>query len=260
MVHCTYCGSLIPEGAQFCANCGKPCPAENPNACKHCGFELMSGQVFCPRCGARRQEEEAKGGNPAEIQTFSTPFDEDVIIPVVGEISVPAWDVAGREQANIPINNASAYGFENGPYVNNHGQWGAWGRDRPVFLERWQTNVGLTVLGIAINLIVDRATYAYLDADIGSAGVAMAIGIFQVVFVVFSIVYAASIYPSLFTETPKAQNPKVVSFLNGLFGYIIFGLIWNSNLTKRVKGISHIVFIVIIIVIFVISFMVGLLN
>jgi len=67
---------------------------------------------------------------------------------------------------------------------------------------------------------------------------------FDMVYIVIAIIYAAVIYPSLFTENPKAQSPEKISFVNGLFGGLLFGLIWNRNLTKGKKGISYIIFII----------------
>ena len=66
--------------------------------------------------------------------------------------------------------------------------------------------------------------------------------------------YAAKIYPSYFTDKPMIDSPEAVSFLNTFVGGIIFGLIWNHNLTRKEKGIAHIVFIVFIAVAFVLAF------
>lgn len=52
------------------------------------------------------------------------------------------------------------------------------------------------------------------------------------------IAYAALFYPSYFTDRPRLHSPAVISFANCAFGGLIFGLLWNSNLTKRVKGVS----------------------
>ena len=50
--------------------------------------------------------------------------------------------------------------------------------------------------------------------------------------------YTVLFYPSYFTDRPRLHSSAVISFANCAFGGLIFGLLWNSNLTKRVKGVS----------------------
>lgn len=69
--------------------------------------------------------------------------------------------------------------------------------------------------------------------------------ILLIILTVFSITYAAYFFPSIFTAKPKISSEKAIAFLNGLCGGLIFGLCWQFNLQKNVKGISNIVFIVI---------------
>jgi hypothetical protein len=49
------------------------------------------------------------------------------------------------------------------------------------------------------------------------------------------------------------MNSRVISFLNGLFGFIIFGCLWNSNLTNKRKGISNVVYAVLHVVILLVA-------
>ena len=114
-----------------------------------------------------------------------------------------------------------------------------------VFLNNWQTDFGLTSLGMFITFMLNVGG-ANMDITAGSFEVFAVITIIQLIYIFICFVYAASIYPSLFTTTPKAQSPNTISFLNGFLGFVIFGSIWNSNLTKGRKGISHIVYIVIV--------------
>lgn len=72
--------------------------------------------------------------------------------------------------------------------------------------------------------------------------------IFGLAYFVFSIVYAAAIYPSYFRGKPMITSSKVVAFLNGFCGNLIFGLCWQFNLKKNEKGVSNVVFIVLSIV------------
>jgi CHAT domain/Double zinc ribbon len=45
---CPNCGTSVPEGAKFCANCG----LRQSTACKACGHEAPSEAKFCSNCGA----------------------------------------------------------------------------------------------------------------------------------------------------------------------------------------------------------------
>ena len=65
------------------------------------------------------------------------------------------------------------------------------------------------------------------------------------VFFVLTLVYAMKVYPSLFSEQPRLKSNRVISFLNLVFGWFIFGLLWNRNLTKKTKGRSRNVLITI---------------
>ena len=48
MVACSNCGTMNPEGAKFCSNCGT---ALGPKHCSNCGAEVAPGAKFCPECG-----------------------------------------------------------------------------------------------------------------------------------------------------------------------------------------------------------------
>ena len=52
--HCESCGAAVPDGARFCAGCGKPVqmPEVKP-ACSSCGKPVRVGQKFCNSCGHR---------------------------------------------------------------------------------------------------------------------------------------------------------------------------------------------------------------
>jgi hypothetical protein len=55
------------------------------------------------------------------------------------------------------------------------------------------------------------------------------------------IIYALRVYPSYFTDKPVFKSNKVISFANFTFGAVIFGILWNTNLTAKKKGVSYIV-------------------
>ena len=125
--------------------------------------------------------------------------------------------------------------------------------DSAPFLAKWQTNVVFTVIGIIAAMIINGFTGGSVDSSGNITGGAV-VGVLALAYIIFSIVYAAKIYPSYFTDKPMIDSPEAVSFLNTFVGGIIFGLIWNHNLTRKEKGIAHIVFIVFIAVTFVLAF------
>lgn len=54
---CSYCGTVIKEGAKFCTQCGKPLEADDSqndilmSRCPKCGYTPSSPSRFCIRCG-----------------------------------------------------------------------------------------------------------------------------------------------------------------------------------------------------------------
>lgn len=112
-------------------------------------------------------------------------------------------------------------------------------------LDTWKTPVGMSVLGIlsyvfalpAIDVILNELTVRTQLVDMLFFTLAAEFALYLCKFI-----YAARVYPSYFTPTPKVKSPKAVAFLNCMLGGIVFGLIWNSNITKRKKGISNIVY------------------
>jgi hypothetical protein len=54
------------------------------------------------------------------------------------------------------------------------------------------------------------------------------------------LIYALIVYPSYFTDKPIFKSNKVISFANFTFGNWV-GALWNTNLTKKKKGVSYII-------------------
>lgn len=125
-------------------------------------------------------------------------------------------------------------------------------------LRDWKTSVGFSILG----WVLFRAIFGSLVTVVS---VFSAVIFWQATSSLFyyvplitceiaiaslEIVYAAVFYPSYFKEDPVIKSSKVISMLNLMFGDIIFGAIWNANLTNSHnfstihKGKSYIVFIV----------------
>lgn len=57
-MQCRYCNANLPDGAAFCAVCGKKQEpvSEAGCFCARCGAQLSSGAVFCGNCGARNEK------------------------------------------------------------------------------------------------------------------------------------------------------------------------------------------------------------
>lgn len=98
----------------------------------------------------------------------------------------------------------------------------------------WEPSVGLTVVGIVCNIII--GTIMDLISN------TIVLYVYYGVWATLCIVYGLIVYPRYFTQEPLIKNSKLISFLNGLFGHL-FGLLWNHNLTKQKRGISHYVFV-----------------
>lgn len=104
------------------------------------------------------------------------------------------------------------------------------------FLDGWFTPIGASIAGY----LTTHLLFALIDAASSEAlGVA---ALADIACRVLSISYALVIYPSFFTANPKIESNSAVAFLNFAAGGIVFGALWNSNLTKRSKGKSYIAF------------------
>lgn len=101
----------------------------------------------------------------------------------------------------------------------------------------WKTSGGASVCGVVLGLTVSRLG-AFLPRDMAVFVLFVLIG-----YVVAGIVYAAWAYPSLFGPKPKLKSSEAASFWNCAFGGIVFGPLWNHSLTKRMRGVSHQVFV-----------------
>ncbi len=77
-------------------------------------------------------------------------------------------------------------------------------------------------------------------------------------FAAASLLYAAWIYPSLFSSDPFVKSASVSSFLNGLLGGPIFGALWTRCLKRRKIGSSHIVLIVLFVTFILIFIAIGM--
>ncbi len=99
-------------------------------------------------------------------------------------------------------------------------------------LDIWHTELLASIAGALVSLVIFN-----LSNLIGFTG-----DLVRFVFMVFQFIYAIAVYPSFFGLKPKIQSSPAIAFWNCAVGSFIFGPLWNSNLTNKHKGISHIVF------------------
>lgn len=125
-------------------------------------------------------------------------------------------------------------------------------------LASWRTSVGWSIAGLLVGsylvgfvcMAAAALPAAGLTAILLGAGAplaqasplvqfALCLGLLTgVLQYAVMIVYAALFYPSYFADRPRLRSSAAISFANCAFGGLVFGLLWNSNLTKRAKGVS----------------------
>ncbi|GAB2021266.1 hypothetical protein RyT2_03400 [Pseudolactococcus yaeyamensis] len=71
----------------------------------------------------------------------------------------------------------------------------------------WKMSVGASVVGFILNRIMIKLTIFHWQINL-------------IVSIVFSIIYALWIFPSLFSDKPVFRVSKVISFLNFGFGIL----------------------------------------
>lgn len=117
-------------------------------------------------------------------------------------------------------------------------------------IKNWKTSILLSLLGIvgyvisyfllaivsgiALQMIYGTSTYE-VGAVYGRAASAHGL-IASIVMSLLTIVYVIGGYSSYFYDKPWLKSNKAISFLNFMFGGIVFGVCWNSNLTKSRKS------------------------
>ena len=115
--------------------------------------------------------------------------------------------------------------------------------DYPV-LKNWKVSPLFSVLGAFAGLLL---------GDLIGALVYVSNVLWFVVglaYLALMIVYALVVYPSYFKERPLVKSNRAISFLNLFAGFVIFGCIWNHNLTLSQsketphKGVSNVVYTV----------------
>lgn len=81
---CSGCGSSVPAGNKFCIKCGKPMAASPAqNICAGCGSSVPAGNKFCIKCG------KPTAAPAAQPQTTAAPAVSGGKCPVCGAQTVP---------------------------------------------------------------------------------------------------------------------------------------------------------------------------
>lgn len=100
------------------------------------------------------------------------------------------------------------------------------------FLFNWRYDLVFCILGLAASLGLQALSRTLPEP----AGMILSVCLTGAL-----LYYSLLIYPTLFSKHPKITSNKAVSFCNLMFGGIIFGLLWNHNLTRKERGISYMI-------------------
>ena len=209
--------------------------------CPLCGREIdlpeEADMAYCPECGEHIMVEDAyPHSDLREIMQERAAKEQQAQQPAQPQPQQPAEPAA-------PQASLSPFA-ETSPFQHVH--------DTP-FLAQWKTDVLFTILGVAMQLmlawtlanlsggqeiaqrLLETGELAYTSQFIISSGL---FGLTRAIVAFFAI-------PRRFRKDYEGRN-YLVSFVNGLVGGAIFGPWWNSRLTKRRMGVSHLVFFVLL--------------
>jgi len=124
-------------------------------------------------------------------------------------------------------------------------------------LETWKTSILFSALGLlcpalAVGALFLIFHYLFIAASPEALSVvrpilSVLIPILALAYIVLLLSYPSKVYPSYFSEKPRLRSARQISFLNCFVGGLVFGLLWNRNLTRCEKGISNYVLFAVII-------------
>ena len=209
--------------------------------CTECGGKLTGGK-FCPQCGSPVFTQGVSQNNVALNNTANA------------VVSQPSASTFGDNSAFAPAPACTSTPVPSAastPAVTSTTAPTASTAPTTTFLTQWKTNVGMSVLGIFVLFLFNGVTSALITDSLRVTLLDLGVLICSTVFALFCVWYALSVYPKFFGDKPRFKSPLAVSFLNCLAGSFIFGPIWNGNLTKKVRGISHIIYSVFAIIVLI---------
>ena len=230
--------------------------------CGDCGTLMQDGQKYCHECSAANE-----WGNSESAPTLMDTAENEALSPLEeqqesNDTPLPQEQPAQPQQGNLctrcqaPVKDGQSRCDKCTEELLNEALDSTepekfTGYVVPLF-NTWKTSVPFSILG----LVIGFPLFLIVSTLIGYIVVGMPISIIfgrgttpssYVPFVVIvgtaiRIFYAAKVYPSFFTKKPMLKSSNTISFANFMMGGVIFGCLWNGNLTKREKGISYIVF------------------
>lgn len=119
-------------------------------------------------------------------------------------------------------------------------------------IANWKTSIGFSVLGCILSPLIAGcitvSIFILINMDLGSASqVASYSALMNVsgmlggaVWAILGICYASFFYSSYYKQSPVIKSSRLISFLNLFFGGIVFGCLWNENMTNcKVNGPVH---------------------
>lgn len=249
---CLDCGAEFSEDVKFCPECGSAnfentiLPNFETKVCHSCGKESYiaknSSSAFCQHCGNDMNKTAIQMPNPTQVTpgestlSNSKPLNSNSINTTATKTFQYGICPSCNSALHVPINTETCVCGNCGRTINTKEATASVSS----FLNNWKTSIGASIggalVGYAINSLIN------LMANEESTAL---LGLFLwIVYIALCLLYAAYFYNSLFKPNSKNHSSTAVSFCNLLFGGIVFGCIWNSNLTKKKRGISYIVFIV----------------
>lgn len=208
----------------------------DPNTwyCAHCGQQNASS--FCTNCGASRP------AAPAAVSQTQPVNPEMGGYAPQGAPQQPYSQTAQQPYQQQPYGQQPAAQ----PYQQPYGQ--PYQQPAPQYpapmqqvaqstsaFPGWKTSAGFAVIGLIAASLASSAAATISDN---------AILWYLIAYCIACIFYCLKVYPSCFTESPMLTDHRPVNVLNFFVGGLIFGCLWNHNLTRGKKGISNIVFTV----------------
>lgn len=100
------------------------------------------------------------------------------------------------------------------------------------FLFNWRYDLVFSILGLVASVGLQALTRVIPEPF----GVILSVALTGAL-----LYYSLLVYPTLFGKSPKITSNKMASFFNFMFGGVIFGLLWNHNLTRKERGISYMI-------------------
>lgn len=228
-MYCRHCGSKIEDDSVFCSVCGSRQDDDSQIAvntvkepvasqlCPSCNAVVDSDSVFCSKCGTNI--ENVSSDDTRQSTTANSRSEPQKR----GEATPSSYNIA-------PASNNTDSSEKTGSSRSLH----------VTFDSNWSTNYGATIVGMIMAAALNVG-FNTLESTVTTVEAFIMVEIFSIAYTLGNAYYAFIIYPTFFTSSPSLRNVGTASFLNGLFGGIIFGCLWNTCLTKHKKGVSYIV-------------------